>query len=84
VALFARYVAVKTPIDDTRHSPCNQSGDTREWQPSRQDGPYKHMGGANATIHKAVWIQTHGNATAVGLAPLFTHVILPVHTTRFN
>ena len=28
------------------------------------DGPYKHMGGANATIHKAVWIQTHGNATA--------------------
>jgi hypothetical protein len=28
-----------------------------------RDGPHKHVGGANASIHKAVWIQTHGNAT---------------------
>lgn len=27
-------------------------------------GPFKHLGGANASIAKAVWIQNHGNNTA--------------------
>ena len=45
------------------------------------------MGGANATINKAVWIQTHGNATAaqhkIALAGIGSR-LFTVHRSPFT